>query len=399
MAHAQQSDANIVVLGAGVVGLTTALLLSKIPNYHVTVIAKHMPGDYDIEYASPWAGANYLPVPGDTPLLQPTPSRFPSTIPIMPIVTSPFNHPFKMHPSSLLAKLEERTWPELARLASSVPEAAIHFQNTVVQNRSKDVGSAVGTWFAELLRTDPWWKDVVPDFRVLPKETLPAGIDSATAFTSVCINTAVYLPWLVGQCLAHGTVFRRGVVAHVADAAALHASGRPAAVVVNCTGLGALKLGGVADANMYPGRGQIVIVRNEPGVMTNASGTDDGPDEAVYIMQRAAGGGTILGGCLQKGAWESQPDPSLANRIMKRAVELCPALTDGQGPEKLSVIRHGVGLRPMREGGPRVEKERVGGVWTVHNYGHAGYGYQSSYGTAEEALRLVQEVLGAKAKL
>jgi hypothetical protein len=27
----------------------------------VTIVAKHMPGDYDIEYASPWAGANYLP--------------------------------------------------------------------------------------------------------------------------------------------------------------------------------------------------------------------------------------------------------------------------------------------------------------------------------------------------
>jgi hypothetical protein len=25
------------------------------------VLAKHMPGDYDIEYASPWAGANYMP--------------------------------------------------------------------------------------------------------------------------------------------------------------------------------------------------------------------------------------------------------------------------------------------------------------------------------------------------
>lgn len=46
---------------AGVSGLTTALLLSKKPGYNVTVIAKHMPGDYDIEYASPWAGANYLP--------------------------------------------------------------------------------------------------------------------------------------------------------------------------------------------------------------------------------------------------------------------------------------------------------------------------------------------------
>ena len=46
---------------AGVAGLTTALLLSRNANYKITVVAKHMPGDYDIEYASPWAGANYLP--------------------------------------------------------------------------------------------------------------------------------------------------------------------------------------------------------------------------------------------------------------------------------------------------------------------------------------------------
>lgn len=46
--------AKIVVIGAGVSGLTTALLLSR--RHNVTVIAKHMPGDYDFEYASPWAG-------------------------------------------------------------------------------------------------------------------------------------------------------------------------------------------------------------------------------------------------------------------------------------------------------------------------------------------------------
>ena len=46
---------------AGVAGLTTALLLSENAEYNITVTAKHMPGDYDIEYASPWAGANYLP--------------------------------------------------------------------------------------------------------------------------------------------------------------------------------------------------------------------------------------------------------------------------------------------------------------------------------------------------
>lgn len=46
---------------AGVTGLTTAYLLSQDPANKITVIAKHMPGDYDIEYASPWAGANYMP--------------------------------------------------------------------------------------------------------------------------------------------------------------------------------------------------------------------------------------------------------------------------------------------------------------------------------------------------
>ncbi|KAK5081885.1 D-amino acid oxidase [Exophiala xenobiotica] len=83
-------------------------------------------------------------------------------------------------------------------------------------------------------------------------------------------------------------------------------------------------------------------------------------------MTRAAGGGTVLGGCYQKGNWESQHDPSLAIRIMKRCVAMCPKLTDGKGIEHLDVIRHGVGLRPVREGNvARVEKEKINGVWVV----------------------------------
>ncbi|TKA37330.1 hypothetical protein B0A49_12983, partial [Cryomyces minteri] len=254
---------------------------------------------------------------------------------------------------------ERNTWPELARLAADLPEAGVHFQDTVVYRRAKDVGTATGDWFAELLREDAWFADVVPNFRILPKSALPPGVDGGTAFTSVCINTALYLPWLASQCLRHGVVLKRGVVADV---------------VVNCTGLGARALGGVADAAVEPARGQIVLVRNEPGVMVSVSGTDDGEDEATYIMHRAAGGGTVLGGCLQKGSWESQPDPNLAVRIMRRAIALCPALVPaGAGIEALSII--------------------------VHNYGHGGYGYQSSYGTAQVAVRLVAEALeSAKTK-
>lgn len=156
-------------------------------------------------------------------------------------------------------------------------------------NRTKDAESATGAWFAELLRLDPWYKDVVPNFRVLDRSELGHGVDSGTSFTSVCINTALYLPWLASQCLRHGARIERGIVKHVAKAADLHHSGKRADVVVNCTGLSAGKLGGVEDKNIVPARGQIVVVRNDPKVMASISGTDDAEDEVTYVMHRAAG--------------------------------------------------------------------------------------------------------------
>lgn len=235
-------------------------------------------------------------------------------------------------------------------------------------------------------------------FQEMPKSQLASDIDSAYSFTSVCINTAIYLPWLVSQCLKAGVVFKRAVFAHVSEASApgVQSSGGRADLVVHCTGLSAGKLGGVEDPLMVPVRGQIVVVRNSPGGNYSLSGTDDGPEEAAYLMTRAAGGGTVLGGCTQKGSWESQFDPNLANRIMKRCVDLCPALTGGKGIEHLDIIRHGVGLRPSREGGARIEKEQIEGTWIVHNYGHGGAGYQSSYGCSEVAVKLVEDVFKNK---
>ena len=170
-------------------------------------------------------------------------------------------------------------------------------------------------------------------------------------------------------------------------------------VVVNCTGLMASRLGGVEDKTVVAARGQIVLVRNEAPAMLNVSSTDDGPDEACYIMTRAAGGGTILGGTYQKGNTDSQVDPNQAIRIMKRAVAMCPELTGGKGIEHLDIIRHGVGLRPVRKKGTRIEKERIDGLWVVHNYGAGGAGYQSSYGCAEAAAELVQAALQERARL
>jgi D-amino-acid oxidase len=53
---------HIIILGAGVTGLTTALKLNNDPapaQYDITIIAAHFPGDESIDYTSPKAGADW----------------------------------------------------------------------------------------------------------------------------------------------------------------------------------------------------------------------------------------------------------------------------------------------------------------------------------------------------
>ncbi|KAK5110940.1 hypothetical protein LTR62_005478 [Meristemomyces frigidus] len=326
-----------------------------------------MPGDADIEYASPWAGANYAPV---------------------------------SKKGTVEAEYDLNTWPELYRLAKSVPEAGAHFQQNVVYNRDEDAQTATAAWFSDLLSSKPWFADSVPDFRKLKPSELPPGVNGGISYTSVCINTPQYLHYLLGQCLRNGVVVKRAVITHISRAAQFHATSQPADIVVNCTGLGSLVLGGVLDNNLYPARGHVVLVRNEtPDRITFVSGTDDGPEETTYIMMRGAGGGTIIGGCYQRGQTDPTPDPAMGRRILQRAARLCPEMVGGKGVEGFDVVRHGVGLRPVRTGGPRLERERVEGVAVVHNYGHGGAGYQCSYGCAQAAVRLVRESLASRVRL
>ncbi|KAI1327477.1 FAD dependent oxidoreductase [Xylariaceae sp. FL0255] len=350
--------ANIVVIGAGVSGLTCAYLLSKQKGNVITVIAKHMPGDYDIEYTSPIAGANVLPMA-----------------------------------SEKNSSWERRSWQELKRLAIEVPEAGIHLQKSRVYRREKDLEKLrKGSYsFDGLFLEDPWYSSLFDDFKELSNEQLPAGMASGCEFG--CINVMLYLPWLVGQCRKNGVVLKRGQVKHIIEAAAMSHNELKADVVINTTGLMASRLGGVMDQKVVPIRGQVIVVRNEAPYMMTKSGTDDADDEVCYVMTRAAGGGTVLGGTYSKGQWESQPDANQAMRIMRRVCEMMPEITNGQGVKGFDIVRHAVGLRPYREGGVRIEKERIGDTWVVHNYGHGGWGYQGSYGCAEDVVTLVDDVL------
>jgi D-amino-acid oxidase len=252
------------------------------------------------------------------------------------------------------------------------------------------------TTFDSMYSLNPWFSRLFPDFRELRPNELPEGADSGCQYTSVCINTAVYLPWLLGQCRKQGVVFRRGTVSHIRELRTMHHSGNKAHIIINTSGLGSARLGGVMDTLMSPIRGQTVLVENEAEPMYNISGTNDGPEEVSYLMTRAAGGGTVLGGTYNKGSWDTNPDSATSERIIKRCLALNPSLGNGKGREGVKIIRSGVGLRPWRKGGVRIESDLdtlKDGTLIVHNYGHAGWGYQGSYGCAERVVELVKRFL------
>src|SRR5215469_10817821 len=89
---------------------------------------------------------------------------------------------------------------------------------------------------------------------------LPPGYRSGLRYSAPVVAMPVYLDYLMDQVIAGGGLLHFGrPLRDMADAAA----GSPARVLVNCTGIGALTL--ARDADLAPVRGQVVVVAN-PGL-------------------------------------------------------------------------------------------------------------------------------------
>ncbi|KAJ1563000.1 hypothetical protein HK405_004522 [Cladochytrium tenue] len=139
----------------------------------------------------------------------------------------------------------------------------------------------------------------------------------------------------------------------------------------------------------------------------------------------------VLVSCAVPPARSLEVDPQTAQGIMERCVAVCPELVvNGKLPE---VVQHSVGLRPARKGGVRMEANyeseipefldhvlllkqltspsvlavpplmllgaEFNGreVLVVHNYGHGGFGFQSSWGCASNVVGIVRRALGQPA--
>ncbi|MEU3551202.1 FAD-dependent oxidoreductase [Streptomyces longwoodensis] len=183
------------------------------------------------------------------------------------------------------------------------------------------------------------------------------------------VDMPAHLPWLRERLVAAGGTVEVRAVGDLAEA--------DAPVVVNCSGLGAREL--AADPAVRPVRGQLVVVEN-PGIGTWLVSTDaDG--EPTYLLPQP--GRLLLGGTAEEDAWSTDPDPAVAEAIVRRCAALRPEVAGAR------VLGHRVGLRPAR---PAVRLERgtlPDGRPVVHHYGHGGAGVTVAWGCAEEAAGLV----------
>ena len=224
------------------------------------------------------------------------------------------------------------------------------------------------------------------DVRPCGPRDLPDGYTAGWRYTAPVIAMPVYLAYLADRLGRAGGTLETGI----AFGSPGEAAGRTTArVLVNCTGTGAH--GFVRDPCVVPVRGQAVVVAN-PGLSEFfiGMGRDGAAASAgtglVYLFPHEST--VVLGGTQDTGSWSREPDPATAARIVAGCAAVEPALRGSR------VIAHKAGLRPTRPQ-VRLEAEDLeGGRTLVHNYGHGGAGVTLSWGCAADAAALALAALG-----
>jgi D-amino-acid oxidase len=327
-------DADVLVLGAGVIGLSTAICLAE-AGVSVTVAAADPPE----RTTSVAAGAIWGP-----------------------------------HLVGMDERIERWANVTLAALAKlSNPELGANELAGIVR---------AATGIAASRESDapaPEFAATSDDLAPCAPDDVPPGYASAWRLTATTVAMPGYLGYLAGRFgRAGGRSAFPVIISRLSDASRLAPSAR---VIVNCTGCGARDL--VPDPDVVPVRGQVVVTAN-PGITEFFVGTGSEPGDLTYLFPH--GDVVVLGGTEQRGNWSLAADPDTAAGIIAACAVIEPTLREAP------VLEHRVGLRPARSR-VRLEAEQSGNVTVVHNYGHGGSGVTLSWGCAEDAAELALAAL------
>ncbi len=224
---------------------------------------------------------------------------------------------------------------------------------------------------------------------------VPQGFAAVLDSDRPHIDTTQHLAWLERRV---GLLGGRMVHERITSLAALFERGHE--IVVNCAGVGARALAG--DPLVRAMRGIVLHTRPVPGLARSLH--DDAPGNVVtYVF--IYDDHLVLGSTYEQDAWDERIDQGQLQAIIDRCRKLacvdgCPNWRD-LGAE---ILDRRVGLRPARgqtgvTEDVRLEIEHAGaGRTIVHNYGHGRSGVSLAWGTAEEAADLVSAVARGTAR-
>jgi D-amino-acid oxidase len=212
-----------VVVGCGVIGLTTAICLREAGVDTGIVAAELPPATTSSVAAAVW-------------------------------------YPYKAYPEARVLSWGSRTFRVFEKL-SDTPESGVLMRE------------GVELWRERV--PDPWWAGAVPGVRRCGADELPPGYVDGHAFAAPIVEMPIYLSYLMDRFDATGGSVQGRALSSLDEI--------DARVVVNCVGLGARDL--VDDASMEPIRGQVVRVRN-PGLERFIL-DEENPEGVTYIVPRS----------------------------------------------------------------------------------------------------------------
>jgi D-amino-acid oxidase len=192
-----------VVIGAGVSGLTTAIVLAE-AGATVRVIAEEVPGATSLAAGAMWG-------------------------------------PYLVEPRDKVERWSRHSLEVFGELAAG-PATGVRLTSGIEASRHADA--------------PPDWATALPGFSPCAAAELPPGFTSGYRFTVPLIDMPVYLVYLQRRLADAGVRVEQRRLRSLVEAG-------PAAAIVNCTGMGAHDL--VPDPELRPIRGQHVVVSN-PGL-------------------------------------------------------------------------------------------------------------------------------------
>ncbi|HET9899381.1 MAG TPA: FAD-dependent oxidoreductase [Streptosporangiaceae bacterium] len=256
-------DPGVVVIGAGVTGLTTAVVLAE-AGLSVKVLAKDPPA----QTTSAAAGAMW--------------------------------GPYLVEPRDRVQAWASDSLECFTGLAG-VPGTGVRLVSGTEASRTNSA--------------PPGFLRMLDGVRVCAQSELPDGFVAGWRYTVPLVDMDIYLPYLCDRLEAAGGSLQLRTVAGFDEAARL------APIVINATGTGARHL--ARDSAVTAVRGQLVILDN-PGITEFFTEDTGWSPDLLHIYPH--GDRLVLGGLAQEGNWNLEPDEDTAQAIIERCATIEPRL-------------------------------------------------------------------------